>query len=177
MSDLSMKWYTLRALSGKENQVKEYLEAEINLGKLHNVGQVLIPTEKIMVQQKNGKKVMKERPYLPGYVIVEAKLSNDVAHNLVNTPNVLDFLRDSMRNPLPLRQTEVNRILGIVDQPVVEDVQFEIGDAVRVVGEQFNGFAGIVQEVCNEKKTLKIDVKVFGRLTPIELSFSQVEKE
>jgi transcriptional antiterminator NusG len=180
MSEIGMKWYVLRAISGKETKVKEYLDADIknsNLGEF--VSQVLIPTEKVY-QVRNGKKVVKERTYLPGYVLVEAALVGEVAHHLRNTPNVLGFL-GGLDNPTPLRQAEVNRILGTVDnlQEITEDtsIPYEVGETVKVAEGPFSGFAGIIEEVNSEKKKLKVMVKIFGRKTPLELGFMQVEKE
>ena len=180
MSEVGMKWYVLRAISGKENKVKEYLDADIRNGNLSEyVSQVLIPTEKVY-QVRNGKKVVKERTYLPGYVLVEANLVGEVAHRLRNTPNVLGFL-GGLDNPTPLRQAEVNRILGTVDelQDIVEDtnIPYEVGETVKVVEGPFSGFNGIIEEVNTEKKKLKVMVKIFGRKTPLELGFMQVEKE
>ena len=180
MSEISKKWYVLRAISGKESKVKEYLDADIknsNLGEF--VSQVLIPTEKVY-QVRNGKKVVKERTYLPGYVLVEAALVGEVAHRLRNTPNVLGFL-GGLDNPTPLRQAEVNRILGTVDelQDIMEDtnIPYEVGETVKVTEGPFSGFNGIIEEVNTEKKKLKVMVKIFGRKTPLELGFMQVEKE
>ena len=180
MSEIGMKWYVLRGISGKETKVKEYLDADIknsNLGEF--VSQVLIPTEKVY-QVRNGKKVVKERTYLPGYVLVEAALVGEVAHHLRNTPNVLGFL-GGLDNPTPLRQAEVNRILGTVDnlQEITEDtsIPYEVGETVKVAEGPFSGFAGIIEEVNSEKKKLKVMVKIFGRKTPLELGFMQVEKE
>jgi len=180
MSEIGKKWYVLRAISGKESKVKEYLEADMKNSDLGDfVSQVLIPTEKVY-QVRNGKKVIKERTYLPGYVLVEAALVGEVAHRLRNTPNVLGFL-GGLDNPTPLRQVEVNRILGTVDelQDVSEDtsVPYEVGETVKVAEGPFSGFNGVIEEVNAEKKKLKVMVKIFGRKTPLELSFMQVEKE
>ena len=115
MAEIEKKWYVLRAISGKEAKVKEYLEADLKNSDLGEyVSQVLIPTEKVY-QVRNGKKIVKERSYLPGYVLVEAALVGEVAHHLRNTPNVIGFLGGSEK-PVPLRQSEVNRILGTVDE-------------------------------------------------------------
>ena len=180
MSELEKKWYVLRAISGKESKVKEYLDADIKNGSLGGyVSQVLIPTEKFYTV-RNGKKIMKERSYLPGYVLVEAALVGEVAHHLRNTPNVLGFL-GGLDNPTPLRQSEVNRILGTVDSMEDEgeqySVSFEVGEIVKVNYGPFTGFSGIIEEVNMEKKKLKVMVKIFGRKTPLELGFMQVEKE
>ena len=143
------------------------------------VSQVLIPTEKVY-QVRNGKKIVKERSYLPGYVLVEAALVGEVAHHLRNTPNVIGFLGGSEK-PVPLRQSEVNRILGTVDelQETGEElnIPYVVGETVKVTFGPFSGFSGIIEEVNSEKKKLKVMVKIFGRKTPLELGFMQVEKE
>ena len=181
MSEIQKRWYVLRAISGKENKVKEYIDYEIAHTNLSDfVSQVLIPTEKT-IQVRNGKKVVKERSYLPGYVLVEVALVGEVAHHLRNIPNVLGFL-GGLDNPTPLRQSEVNRILGTMDEMqevTMEDtsVLFTVGESVKVNHGPFSGFSGIIEEVNKEKRKLKVMVKIFGRKTPIELDFMQVEKE
>ncbi|MDR2918619.1 MAG: transcription termination/antitermination protein NusG [Tannerella sp.] len=180
MSDSQQKFYVLRAVSGKENKVREFLEAEIKNTDLGNyVSQVLIPTEKTFTM-RNGKKVMKERAYLPGYVLVEANLVGEVAHRLRQIPNVIGFL-GGHENPVPLRPSEVNRVLGTVDELQEQteelDIQFYVGETVKVTYGPFNGFSGVIEEVNAEKKKLKVIVKIFGRKTPLELSYVQVEKE
>ena len=180
MSDDQKKFYVLRAISGKENKVREYLEAEIkntDLGEY--VSQVLIPTEKTFTV-RNGKKVMKERAYLPGYVLVEANLVGEVVHRLREIPNVIGFL-GGLDNPSPLRPSEVNRILDTVDELQEQqedmDIQYYVGENVKVIYGPFNGFSGVIEEVNAEKKKLKVMVKIFGRKTPLELGYMQVEKE
>lgn len=180
MSELEKKWYVLRAVSGKESKVKEYLEAEMkktDLGKY--ISQVLIPTEKTYIM-RNGKKVLKEKVYLPGYILIEAALVGEVIHELRNINYVAGFLPDT-QNPQPLRQSEVNRILGTMDeldeQEVELDMMFFVGENVKVINGPFSGFSGIIEEVNAEKKKLKVMVKIFGRKTPLELNYIQVEKE
>ena len=180
MSEIEKKWYVLRAVSGKEAKVKEYLDVDIkNSGLSDFVSQVLIPTEKVY-QVRNGKKIVKERSYLPGYVLVEAALVGEVAHHLRNTPNVIGFL-GGMDKPVPLRQSEVNRILCTVDelQDAGEEINipYIVGETVKVNYGPFSGFNGVIEEINNEKKKLKVMVKIFGRKTPLELGFMQVEKE
>ena len=180
MSDSQQKFYVLRAISGKENKVREYLEVQMKNTDLGNyVSQVLIPTEKTFTV-RNGKKVMKERAYLPGYVLVEANLVGEVAHRLRQIPNVIGFL-GGLEHPMPLRPIEVSRVLGTVDelreQPEELDIQYYTGETVKVTYGPFNGFSGIIEEVNAEKKKLKVIVKIFGRKTPLELSYVQVEKE
>ena len=179
MAELEKKWYVLKAISGKELKVKEYLEADAkNNGLEDMITQVLIPTEKV-VQVRNGKRVVKERSYLPGYVLVEAILDGEMKQRLRYSPNVLGFL-GGMDNPTPLRPSEVNRILGSVDE--MEETQeevlvpFTVGETVKVTFGPFSGFNGVIEEVDNAKKKLKVMVKIFGRKTPIDLSFMQVEK-
>ena len=173
-------WYVLRAVSSKETKVKEYLDAEIKNGRLgDHVSQVLIPTEKV-VQVRGGKRIVKERTYLPGYVLVEAALVGETVHILRNTPNVLGFL-GGMDNPTPLRESEVNRILGKVDEMQEDLVDVVIpyveGEAVKVTDGPFSGFSGVIEKVDNEKKKVTVTVKVFGRSTGLDLGFTQVEKE
>lgn len=176
------KWYVVRAIAGKEKKVKEYIENEINRLKLNElVTQILIPTEKVY-QIRNGKKVSKERTFYPGYILIEAALVGEVPHVIKDIPNVIGFLGDTKSGvPIPLRQSEVNRILGKVDELAVSDeeinVPFFVGETVKVIDGPFNSFTGVIEEVNEEKKKLKVMVKIFGRKTPLELSFMQVEKE
>ena len=162
MSEIEKNWYVLRAVSGKESKVKEYLEAEMRNSDLGEyVSQVLIPTEKVY-QVRNGKKIVKERSYLPGYVLVEAALVGEVAHHLRNITNVIGFL-GGQEHPVSLRQSEVNRILGTVDelQEVSEDtnIPYTVGETVKVSVGPFSGFSGIIEEVSAEKRKLKVMVK------------------
>ena len=192
MADTEMKWYVMRAVSGKESKVKEYIDAEIKKGDFgkfvsqvliptEKVVQVLIPTEKVVYSSPNGKRTVKERNSMPGYVLVEAALVGEIPVLLRNTPNVLGFLGESNSNPTPLRQSEVNRLLGAVDE--MQDVPEEVlipyaeGETVKVTEGPFSGFSAVIEEVNNEKKKLKVMVKIFGRKTPLELGFMQVEKE
>jgi len=182
MSENSKKWYVLRAIGGKEKKVKEYIDNEIANSDLKDyVEQVLIPTEKVF-QIRNGKKISKERNFFPGYVLIEAALVGEVAHTLRNFPNVIGFLGDTKGgDPVPMRQSEVNRILGRVDELAENDAEINIpyvvGETVKVIDGPFNGFNGTIEEINEEKKKLQVMVKIFGRKTPLELSFMQVEKE
>lgn len=181
MSELVRKWYVLRAIGGKETKVKEYIENEVARLKLQDyISQVLIPKEKVY-QIRSGKKVSKEKVFFPGYVLVEAILTGEVPHVLRNIPNVLGFLGSNEGEPVPLRKAEINRILGKVDELALSDeelnVPFVIGETVKVTDGPFNSFSGVIEEVNTEKKKLKVMVKIFGRKTPLELSFMQVEKE
>ena len=182
MSEVEKKWYVVRAISGKETKVKEYLESEINRLALEDmIEQVLIPTEKVY-QIRNGKKISKERNYFPGYVLVKANLKGEVAHVIKDIPNVIGFLgAQKGGTPLPLRPSEVNRILGKVDELAEQgefvNVPFIIGETVTVTDGPFSSFSGVIEEINEEKKRLKVMVKIFGRKTPLELGFMQVEKE
>lgn len=182
MSENSKKWYVLRAVGGKEKKVKEYIDNEIAVGDLKGfVDQVLIPTEKVY-QIRNGKKISKERNFFPGYILIEADLVGEVAHTLRNVPNVIGFLGDTKGgDPVPMRQSEVNRILGRVDElaETAEElnIPFVVGETVKVIDGPFNTFVGTIEEINEEKKKLQVMVKIFGRKTPLELSFMQVEKE
>ena len=182
MSENTKKWYVIRAISGKEKKVKEYLEDEIaRLGLTDYVSQVLIPTEKVY-QIRNGKKISKEKSFFPGYVLIEAELVGEVPHIIKNTTNVIGFLgAEKGGEPLPLRQNEVNRILGKVDELAESEEELNIpfikGESVKVIDGPFNGFNGTIEDINEEKKKLKVMVKIFGRKQPLELSFLQVEKE
>lgn len=181
MSENVKKWYVLRAIGGKEKKVKEYIDSEINRLELHDyISQVLIPQEKVY-QIRAGKKISKERNFFPGYVLIEAALVGEIPHILKNIPNVIGFLGTQEGDPVPLRKPEINRILGKVDELAASDeeinVPFYVGESVKVVDGPFNSFTGIIEEVNDEKKKLKVMVKIFGRKTPLELSFMQVEKE
>lgn len=175
------RWYVLRAISGQEKKVKEYIENEtVNLKLEDFIFQVLIPSEKVY-QVRNGKKYSKERSFFPGYVLVECILSQMVQGILRNIPGVLGFLGETRGgDPLPIRESEANRILGKVDEmqedTVAIDTPYEIGENVKVIDGPFNTFIGIIEDINEEKKKLKVMVKIFGRKTPLELSFVQVEK-
>ena len=175
------KWYVVRAISGKEHKVKQYIEAEINRLKLSDyVSQVLIPTEKVF-QIRAGKKVSKERNFFPGYILIEAALVGEVPHVIQNVTGVVGFLGVRGEPPAPMRQSEVNKILGRVDELADSEemvhVPFVVGESVKVIDGPFNNFTGVIEEINEEKKKLKVMVKIFGRKTPLELGYMQVEKE
>lgn len=182
MGDIKKRWYVVRAVSGKEKKVKEYLDLEISRLKLEDfVEQVLIPTEKVF-QIRNGKKIMKEKSYLPGYVLIEAALVGEVSHVIKSIPNVIGFLgTEKGGEPVPMRLSEVNRILGKVDELSESEeemkIPFVLGESVKVIDGPFNNFSGVIDDINEEKKKLKVMVKIFGRKQPLELSFLQVEKE
>ncbi len=182
MTDSSLKkWYVVRAVSGQENKVKNYIETEISrLGMSDYVAQVLVPTEKV-VQVREGKKISKERVYFPGYVMIEANLAGEIPHIIKSITGVIGFLGEVKGgDPVPLRISEVNRMLGKVDELAVktdsQNIPFIVGETVKVVDGPFNGFNGTVEKINEEKRKLEVMVKIFGRKTPLELSFMQVEK-
>ncbi|MBN2745438.1 MAG: transcription termination/antitermination factor NusG [Bacteroidales bacterium] len=182
MSEVSKNWYVVRAVSGKEAKVKEYIESEIKRLSFEDlIEQVLIPTEKVY-QIRKGKKISKERNYFPGYVLIKAALIGEVAHTIKDVPNVIGFLgAEKGGNPVPLRPSEVNRILGKVDELAEQgeffNVPFIVGETVTVTDGPFSSFSGVIEEINEEKKRLKVMVKIFGRKTPLDLGFMQVEKE
>jgi transcriptional antiterminator NusG len=189
MNDL--KWYVLRVVSGQEKKVKSYLEKEVSNQKMQDyVAQVLTPSEKVyqMRKMKDGKskKIPIERNTLPGYVIVHANLNNgEVLHTIKSIPGVIGFLNvdgaSSNEMPKPMREAEINRLIGKVESTdeneIKHDLAFIVGERVKVMDGPFNGFTGIVEEVFDEKKKLNVMVTIFGRNTPVELNYIQVEKE
>ena len=177
----NMNWYVLRVMGGKEKKTVSFIEKEIDrLGMNDFVSQILVPTEKVY-QIRNGKKVSKERNFFPGYVLVEANLVGEVPHVLKNVTNVLGFLGATKGGiPVPMRKSEINRILGKVDQMALTDenisIPFVVGETVKVIDGPFNSFNAEIEGIDEQKKKLKLMVKIFGRKTPLELNFMQVEK-
>jgi transcriptional antiterminator NusG len=174
------KWYVVRAVTGQEKKVKAQLEVELErAGLTAQVPQILIPTEKIY-QVKNGKKTSKEKAYLPGYILINADIAGEVGHIITSVNGVVGFL-GGKATPTALRPSEVSRILGNVDEisdqgeMLVEP--YIVGENVKVIDGPFTGFSGVIEEVSEDKKKLKVMVKIFGRRTPLELNFAQVEKE
>ena len=186
MSEVKKEWYVVRAVGGKEQKVKEYIEAEIRHNHLEDyISQILIPTEKVYTI-RNGKKISTEKVSYPGYVLIEAAFVGQIPIIIRNTPNVLGFLGDTKEDgrqmkATPLRPQEVSRILGRVDelstQEEENEVPFVVGETVKVTDGPFSSFQGTIETVDDERKKLTVSVKIFGRKTPMELSFTQVEKE
>jgi len=181
MADSVKKWYVVRAIGGQENKVKAYIENEVaRLGLSDYVDQVLVPTEKV-IQIRNGKKINKERVYFPGYIMIEANLSGELPHVVKSVTGVIGFLGETKGgDPVPLRKSEVNRMLGKVDELAVQNENVAIpyipGETVKVIDGPFNGFDGTIENINEEKRKLEVMVKIFGRKTPLELSYMQVEK-
>ncbi len=175
------KWYSLRVISGKERKIKERIELEVQRSGWGDfVTQVLVPSEKVY-KIRNGKKVILDRNILPGYILIEVasdKLSGEVIQAISSIPNVIHFL--GRNNPIPMQPSEANRMLGKVDESqemgeaLIEP--FIPGETVRIIDGPFNDFVGDIKEVNEEKKKLKVIVKIFGRGTEVELNFMQVEK-
>lgn len=183
MAEIEKRWYVMRAISGKEGKVKAYIDAMVaqHSDVAEHVAQVLIPTEKV-VTVRAGKRVVKEKNRFSGYVFVEAALVGETQNQLRNVPNVLGFL-SAVKNsniPMPLTPAEVSQMLGNMDElaeiPDEAIIPFEIGENVKVTDGPFSGFDAVIEEVNNDKKKLKVMVKIFGRKTPLELGFMQVEK-
>ena len=182
MTDIDLKkWYVVRAVSGQENKIRNYMESEINrLGFSDLVEEILVPTQKV-VQIRKGKKVNKEKVYFPGYIMVKANLSGEIPHIIKALPNVIGFLGETKGgDPIPLRTAEVNRMLGTVDDLSMDSesisIPFILGENIKVIDGPFNGFNGTVEKVNEDKRKLEVMVKIFGRKTPLELSYMQVEK-
>lgn len=179
MSEL--KWYVLKSISGQENKVKNYIENEMKrLGFESFVSQVVIPTEKV-IQLRNGKKSLKEKPFYPGYLMVEANLVGEIPHIIKNLPGVISFLSLTKGgDPVPMRKSEVDRMLGKADElsEFAQDIAipYIVGENVKVIDGPFNGFNGTIEKILEDKKKLEVSVLIFGRKTPMELSYMQVEK-
>ena len=183
MTDVNVKkWYVVRAISGQENKVKAYIETEVaRLGIQDYISQVLVPTEKV-VTVKDGKKITKDKVYFSGYIMIEANLTGEIPHIIKSITSVIGFLGETKNgDPVPLRTSEVNRMLGKVDELSVSTennnaIPFVFGETIKVIDGPFNGFNGTVEKINEEMRKLEVMVKIFGRKTPLELSFMQVEK-
>lgn len=175
------KWYVLKTINGKENKIKEYIEDEMQYQGLENyLGQIVVPMEKV-IQIKNGKKVQRERVHVPGYVFIEVELAGEVPHIIKNINGVISFLSATKGgDPVPMRKSEVNRILGKMDELSEEEemvnIPFVIGETIKVIDGPFNGFNGTIEKIHEEKRKLEVMVSIFGRKSPLELNYMQVEK-
>ena len=183
MAENKKQWYVLRAISGKENKVEEYINNALVSSSLFReyVSQVLIPREKV-VTLKNGKRTEKERNLLPGYLLVECYLCDESFPLLRNIPNVLGFLSGGKTTvkPRPVSQAEVNRLVALASESearAATEIEFLVGESVKVTDGPFSGFKGTVQEIFEDKHKLKVVVTIFDRQTPMELNYNQVEKE
>jgi transcription termination/antitermination protein NusG len=174
-----LQWFAIHVFSGHEKKIKKYLENEVERAGLKDqIARILIPSEDV-VEMRDGKKKVKNRIFFPGYMLVEMELNKVTQHLILNTPGVTNFV-GAKNQPVPLHEDEVRRILGRVDDRPGEeifDIPFRVGDPVKVVDGPFTDFVGMVEEVSREKKKLKVMVSIFGRSTPVELDFLQVELE
>lgn len=176
-----MKWYVIKTISGQELKIKNYIITEIKRENCENfVGQIVVPMEKVM-QIKDGKKITKEKVHFPGYIMVQANLIGEIPHIIKNIPGVISFLSASKGgHPIPMRRKEVDRMLGKIDELLDSDdslsIPFMVNETVKVIDGPFNGFNGTIEKINEEKRKLEVMVLIFGRKTPLELSFMQVEK-
>ncbi|MEM1127440.1 MAG: transcription termination/antitermination protein NusG [Bacteroidota bacterium] len=178
------KWYVLRTFSGHEKKVKEYLESELERLDLEDkLSEIMIPTETVF-EMRGGKKRTREKTFFPGYIMLHALLDNELQHVISGLPSVIGFLTagsGERAQPTPLRPDEVNRILGKMDEAremgEQPEIPFKTGDAVKVIDGPFNNFTGFVEEVYPDKMKVKVMVSIFGRKTPLELDYLQVEHE
>ena len=181
-SNSNFNWYVVRAVSGQENKIKTYIENEISrVGMQSYIEDILVPSQKV-VQIRNGKKVTKDKTYFPGYIMIKANLAGEVPHIIKSVTNVIGFLGETKGgDPVPLRKSEVNRMLGKVDELALQEdsninIPFVHGENIKVIDGPFNGFDGTIEKINEEKRKLEVMVKIFGRKTPLELSYMQVEK-
>ncbi|CUU04269.1 transcription antitermination protein nusG [Candidatus Thermokryptus mobilis] len=176
MFDMARRWYAVRTYSGHENRVKKYIENELAEGKFKDkIFSVFVPTEKVTVV-KEGKKKSRIKAFFPGYILIEAEMDDEVKNFIKSIPSVVSFVGPK-GNPVPLREDEVERFVGRVEEGERVDVPFRVGDSVRVIEGPFTDFQGVIQEVNSEKMKLKVMINIFGRKTPVELDFTQVEVE
>ncbi|MBI1804890.1 MAG: transcription termination/antitermination factor NusG [Ignavibacteriae bacterium] len=173
------RWYAVRTYSGHENKVKAHLENEVkHSGMIDRISNVMVPADKIF-EVKEGKKKSKTKNFFPGYILIEAILDKETKHLILNTPSVISFV-GPRNEPAPLQVDEVKRLIGRMEERKdveVLEVPFHTGDAVKVIDGPFNNFTGFVQDVNEEKMKVRVMVSIFGRKTPVELDFNQVELE
>ena len=176
---MSMRWYVVHAYSGFENRVRQSLTERVERSGLGDkFGEILIPTEEV-VEMREGQKRKSERKFFPGYVLVQMEMDEDTWHLVKEVPKVLGFIGGTSDRPAPITEKEANMILQRVQEGVDKPrpkVLFEPGELVRVTDGPFNDFNGVVEEVNYEKSRLRVAVTIFGRSTPVELEFGQVEK-
>ncbi|WP_185872652.1 transcription termination/antitermination protein NusG [Blattabacterium cuenoti] len=186
MGNLKRKWYVLKTISGQENKVKSYIEHEIkNNGFQEHIGKVLVPIEKV-IHMRKGKKIHREKVHYPGYVMIEAFLELKAVHAIKNVPGVINFLSDKKGgDAVPMRKEEVDKMLGLggnenmdkLSQHYVNiNLPFLVGETIKVIDGPFNGFNGTIEKINQEKRKLELSVLIFGRKTPLELNFTQIEK-
>jgi len=174
---MALRWYVVHTYSGHEQKAKRYLESAVETAGLQDkFGQILIPTEQV-TEMKQGKRSTSTKKFLPSYILVEMEMDQTTQNLVVSTPSITNFVGAGGK-PNPLKQSEVDRILGQVDssrEAEVTDVPFQAGDSVKVIDGPFSDFSGFVSEVNLERKKVKVMVSIFGRPTPVELDFLQIE--
>jgi transcriptional antiterminator NusG len=176
---MALRWYVIHAFSNYENQVKKALEERVKRAGLeHFFGKILVPTEEV-VEMRQGQQRKSERKFFPGYVLVQMELNDETWHLVKEVPRVLGFIGGTSDNPAPITEAEAETILNRVEAGINKPrpkILFEVGEVVRVVEGPFKDFNGVVEEVNYEKSKLRVSVLIFGRSTPVELEFGQVEK-
>jgi transcriptional antiterminator NusG len=176
---MALRWYVIHAFSNYENQVKKNLEERIKRTGLENFfGKILVPTEEV-VEMRQGQQRKSERKFFPGYVLVQMELNDETWHLVKEVPRVLGFIGGTPERPAPISEMEADAILNRVEAGVNKPrpkILFEVGEVVRVIEGPFKDFNGVVEEVNYEKSKLRVSVLIFGRSTPVELDFGQVEK-
>ena len=181
----NFRWYAVKIISGHEKKVKTYLDSEIKIeGLSHKIRNVMLPMEKVF-EVKNGKKRVKMKNFLPGYIIIEADLDDEVKRFIANAPSILNMvgtknLKGEKLHPVPLRPDEIKRLNAIINEESTSekiDLKLSVGEPVKVISGPFNNFNGTVLEINPEKMKVKVMVSIFGRKTPIELEFTQIERE
>jgi len=175
-----MQWYSLRVISGKEKSAEEHILREAGDNKVRNeIEEVFVPYEKV-VEMRNNKKKIKEKMFFPGYVLIKMNLNANTKYIVENSPGVLSFVGPKGKNPVPLRDDEIKRIFGEVERKEgleVVETPFKNGDAIKVVAGPFIDFTGFIENINEDKQKVKVTVSIFGRPTPIELDFFQIEVE
>ncbi len=178
-STAEAKWYAIHVLSGHERKVKLHLENEAELANMSDkIVEILIPSEQV-TEMREGKKRVRNKVFFPGYMLVKMVLDKGTRHLILNTPGITNFVGPK-NEPQPLRQDEIDRILGRVEDSEtgeIIEVPFKVGDPIRIIDGPFTDFTGFVEEINDEKKKVKVSVSIFGRSTPVELDFLQVELE
>jgi transcriptional antiterminator NusG len=176
---MTMRWYVVHAFSGFENHVKRSLEERIQRkGLEEKFGQILVPTEEV-VEMRDGQKRKSDRKFFPGYVLVQMEMDDETWHLVKEVPRVMGFIGGTGDKPAPISEKEANAILHRVEEGAEKPrpkVLFEVGEVVRITDGPFNDFNGVVEEIDYDKSRLRVEVTIFGRSTPVELEFGQIEK-
>ena len=174
-------WYVVKVISGQEEKIKNQIEADVQYNNLKEyINNIVIPREKV-IQIRNGKKILREKALFPGYLMVDAELKGELPHVIKSAQGVIGFLTETKGgDPVPMRKNEINRMLGKMDELAeatdILSVPFIIGETVKVIDGPFNGFNGTIENINEEKRKLEVMVLIFGRKTPLELGFLQVQK-